>query len=101
MDFVESSDPAIADQERVDLALHPRIKILAPHQRIERNDGRSPDNPDGFALFWRGRSRALQILAVVCCRRDLLVRNRHRIGLMAGVTNGLETVLRIDISGRE
>src|SRR6516165_1671677 len=96
-DVLARADAAIAQQECVKFRLDRRIEVLTPHDWIERDERRGPDDLD---LAARGRRRdlhALQVLAVVGRGSDLLVRDRHGIRLMIGVAHGLETGLRVDI----
>ena len=89
---------AIREDEVGDLLLQACIEILAPNQRVRRDQRRRPDHAQisrtcpGFLLDAR------KAFAVVCSRINQLVGNGKSVGFMVRVANGLEALLRVDAS---
>ncbi len=100
-DLRRRAHAAVGHEELVDLRLRRLVQVLAPDDRVGRDQRRFPDDLEVLERRRVGLLDAPQVLGVVGGGVDLLVGDRHGVRFMVGVAHCLEAGLRVDVVGGE
>ena len=83
--FFRITGGAISHEEVVDLVFHAFIKVLAPNDRIRRDQWRLPDYLNVFDFLGMSSFQTTQVFSVVSSYIDLLVSSCQQVSLMIRV----------------
>lgn len=88
---------AVLEEEVAQLVLLLVAQVVAPHQRVARDQRRLPDHLELPGLLRLGQFQALHALGIEGGDVDLLVGHRQCVDLMAGIEGALEGLDRVDV----